>query len=231
MAVYPPSTYNTAARHDACPIRSKEHLAMAVCAVARGDKAAFTLVYAKTASKLFGIIMRIVRRKEVAEDVLQEVYLRIWQHADAFDPRGGSPITWMATIARNCALDEVRHKGLALPIDECPEVLRLAGEDGVLISDKSDASRDLAAALQRLSPEKRAILLQAYCYGLTREEIAERLGRPVPTVKTWLRRALAELKGCLLEQEIVQPPRHQGRVLAVIKHPEAALAIQVASQL
>src|ERR1700704_2393052 len=132
-----------AAGHDARLSCSREQLASAVSGVARGDKAAFTLVYTKTAGKLFGIIMYIVRRRDVAEDVLQEVYLRIWQHAQAFDPRCGSPVTWMATIARNCALDEIRRKPFALSIDDCPEVLHLAGEDGLVISDKDDASRDL----------------------------------------------------------------------------------------
>jgi RNA polymerase sigma-70 factor, ECF subfamily len=208
---------NAAAHRNAHGSCSKENLAKSMSAVARGDKAAFALVYAATAAKLFSIIMRIVRRRDVAEDVLQEVYLRIWQHANAFDPRCGSPITWMATIARHRALDEVRRKAAVLAIDECPEVLHLAGEDPSLNSDKDDVSSVLAAALQRLSHEKRSVLLQAYCYGLTREEIAARVGRPVPTVKTWLRRALAELKGYLIEQDIATKPKHQERDLALTK--------------
>jgi RNA polymerase sigma-70 factor (ECF subfamily) len=136
------------------------------------------------------------------------VYLRIWQQANVFDARCGSPITWMATIARHRALDEVRRKAVVLPIDECPEVLHLAGEDGSLTNDENNVSSDLAAALQRLGQEKRSVVLQAYCYGLTREEIAERVGRQVPTVKTWLRRALAELKSYLIEQEIATQSKH-----------------------
>jgi RNA polymerase sigma-70 factor (ECF subfamily) len=208
---------NAATHRSAHGSRSKENLARAMSAIARGDKAAFAMVYAATAAKLFGIIMRIVRRRDVAEDVLQEVYLRIWQHANAFDPRCGSPITWMAAIARHRALDEVRRKGVVLPIDECPEVLYLAGDDRSLSSDEDNVTSDLAAALQRLSQQKRSVILQAYCYGLTREEIAERVGRPVPTVKTWLGRALAELKGYLIEQEIATKPKHQECDLALTK--------------
>jgi RNA polymerase sigma-70 factor, ECF subfamily len=203
--MWTPGTYaisndNAHVHCDAQPIRTREDLATAMIAVTGGDKAAFALVYAATAAKLFGIIMRIVRRRDAAEDVLQEVYLRIWQHANTFDARCGSPITWMATIARRCALDAVRRKDTLHTIEECPEVLRLVS-DGSLASDDDNVSRDLTAALQRLSSDKRSIIVQAYCYGLTREEIARRTGRPIPTVKTWLRRGLAELKIYLIEQE------------------------------
>ena len=182
-------------------ICSRPELVRAIHAVANGDKVAFASVYAATADKLFGIVVRIVRRRDIAEDVLQEVYLRIWQRAHTFDARSGSPITWMATIARHRALDEVRRKDAVLPIDECPEVLDLLSTDGSFASDEDSVSRDLATALQRLSCDKRSMLVLAYCCGLTREEIATRTGRPIPTVKTWLRRSLAELRGYLTEQE------------------------------
>jgi RNA polymerase sigma-70 factor (ECF subfamily) len=173
--------------------------------------------------KVFGTIIRIVRRRDVAEDVLQEVYLRVWQRAASFDARLGSPITWMVTIARHRALDEIRRKDAVLPIEECPEVLRLVSKDGSLTSEEDKVSRDLAVALQRLSGDKRSMLVQAYCYGLTRAEIAKRTGRPVPTVKTWLRRALAELRVYLTEQESAtlvaptSPSVHQERALALTK--------------
>lgn len=209
----------------------KEELARAIGAVADGDKAAFALVYAATAAKLFGIIVRIVRRRDVAEDVLQEVYLRIWRHAASFDSRFGSPMTWMATIAHRRALDEVRRMDPAIPIEESPEVLRLAMQDGPFAGEEVKFSRDLAAALQRLNPDKRSMLVQAYCYGLTREEIAKRTERPVSTVKTWLRRALAELRVYLAEQETATPVApmrqaptpHEGRALALTTRvtPEA----------
>ena len=207
------------------PVCSRAELVGAIHAVANGDKAAFASVYAATAAKLFGIVVRIVRRQDVAEDVLQEVYLRIWQHAHTFDARFSSPITWMAAIARHRALDEVRRGDAGFPLEECPEVLRLVSREGSLASDEDNANRDLAAALQRLSRDKRAIVVQAYCDGLTREEIAKRTG-PIPTVKTWLRRALAELKVYLAEQKsatLVAPTRvapaiHGERALAPTKH-------------
>jgi len=188
-------------------IRSRADLVDAIHAVANGDEAAFASVYAATAAKLFGTIVRIVSRREVAEDVLQEVYLRIWRHAHTFDPHSGSPITWMVTIARRCALDEVRRKDVVLSIEEVSEVVSLVSKDDPIAGDEENTSRerDLAQALERLSRDKRSILVQAYYYGLTREEIAKRTGRPISTVKTWLRRALAELRIYLTEQEFAMP--------------------------
>jgi RNA polymerase sigma-70 factor, ECF subfamily len=182
-------------------IGSCAELVRAIHAVAEGDEVAFASVYAATATKLFGAILRIVCCQDLAEDVLQEVYVRIWQHAHTFDHRFGSPITWMTTIARHRALDEVRQKNAVISITEYPEVLHLASKVGPLARDEDGASQDLAAALQRLSGDKRSMLVQAYCYGHTREEIAKRTGRPISTVKTSLRRALAELRVYLTEQE------------------------------
>ena len=214
---------NTAAHRGARAIRSREDLASAIAAVATGDTAAFALVYTATAAKLFGIIVRIVRRPEVAEEVLQEVYLRVWQHANAFDGRRGSPITWLATIARHRALDEVRCKNAMLAMDECPEALDLASADDLRGEDDDMLTRDLGAALERLSGEKRSILLLAYCYGLTREEIATRAGRPIPTIKTWLRRSLAELKGYLVDNETGRRAIDRGSCVRPANPSEARL--------
>jgi RNA polymerase sigma-70 factor (ECF subfamily) len=205
-------TAGAGAGHDAAAgnggrrrICSRAELVAAMHAVAKGDEAAFATVYAATAAKLFGIIVRIVRRRDVAEDVLQEVYLRIWQQAHSFDARFGSPITWMVTIARHRALDEVRRKDAGLSLEDCPEVFRLAAPTGSLAGEEDNAGRALTAGLQRLSRDQRSMLVEAYCYGLSRQEIARRTGRPVPTVKTWLRRALAELRVYLTEQETTTP--------------------------
>jgi len=199
-------------------------------AVANGDEAAFAAVYAATAAKLFGIIVRIVRRRDVAEDVLQEVYLRVWQQAHSFDARFGSPITWMVTIARHRALDEARRKDTGLSIEDCPEVFRLATPDGAPAGDEDNAGRNLAAGLQRLSRDKRAMLLEAYCYGRTREEIAKRTGRPVPTVKTWLRRALAELRAYLTEPETAVPLAPRRRAPGMDDKSARAVSKGVASR-
>jgi len=80
--------------------------------VAARDKAAFSALYDVTSAKLYGVVVRILHRRDLADDVLQEVYIRIWERAVDYDAGKGSPITWMAAIARNRALDEVRRKSL-----------------------------------------------------------------------------------------------------------------------
>ena len=177
---------------------SRQELAEALKRTASGERAAFEKVYTSTAAKLFGVVLRILGRRDLAEDVLQDVYMRVWQHAGDFDPKSGSPITWMATIARNRALDEVKRKTSVRSLEECPEVLELAlADDPGADHERNEERRRLVACLKGLEPEKRHVLLLAYYCGMTREEIARETDRPVATVKTWLRRSLAQLKGCL----------------------------------
>jgi RNA polymerase sigma-70 factor (ECF subfamily) len=183
---------------DCMPV-SREDLVKALAGTAQGDLAAFKLVYSATSVKLYGIILRILGRPDLADEVLQEVYVRVWQRAGDFDPATSSPITWLATIARNRALDEARRNTMR-SLDDLPELLQLPSEDDPSAShDHNDQLRRLYACLDRLEPERKEILLLAYYHGMTREEIAARVGRPVATVKTWLRRSLALLKDCLGE--------------------------------
>src|SRR6516164_4005010 len=176
---------------------SQEDLVESLSRVARGDKRAFEALYAATCVKLYGVVVRILGRRDLAQDVLQDVYVRVWQRAGEFDPTLGSPITWMVAIARNRALDEVKRKTMR-SLDDMPELLQLPGEDDPHASlERDEERRRLQACLDGLEVEKRQILRLAYHYGMTREEIARRLDRPTATVKTWLRRSLAQLKDCL----------------------------------
>jgi RNA polymerase sigma-70 factor (ECF subfamily) len=183
---------------DVLAARSKStlraELAEALEKTGRGDRAAFAKIYTMTARKLYGIVVRILGRRDLAEDVLQEVYLRVWQHAREFDRAAGSPITWLATIARNRALDEGKRK-TTRSLNDFPEVLQLASADDPLADvELNEEHSRLLACLDELQPEKRHLILLAYYYGMTREEIAHHTGRPVATVKTWLRRSLAQLR-------------------------------------
>jgi RNA polymerase sigma-70 factor, ECF subfamily len=176
-------------------------LADAIARIARGDGAAFATLYSATSAKLYGIIIRIIGRRDVADDVLQEVYVRLWQRAGEFDAAKGSPITWLATIARNRALDEAKRKTMR-SLDEFPEVRQLPSADDPFANlERNEERRRLQTCLDRLEPEKRAIICLVYFYGMTREEIARKMGRPIPTVKTWLRRSLVQLKEHLGEPD------------------------------
>jgi len=166
--------------------------------VSRKDVAAFDALYDTTSSKLYGIIFRILRRRDIADEVLQEVYVKIWERAADFDPGRASPITWMATIARNRALDEVRRR-VPASIEDAPEALNVPSSDTQPLH-ALELSQDVArlnACLDKLDPQRKQLVVDAYLHGATREELSQRLGAPVATIKTWLHRSLAQLKACL----------------------------------
>jgi RNA polymerase sigma-70 factor, ECF subfamily len=166
--------------------------------IAARDAAAFAALYKQTSAKLYGVVARILTRGDVAADVLQECYVRIWEKAGDFDPVRGSPLAWMATIARNRALDEVRRVR-PVSLEDQPEGFEPAAEeiDPLAARERSEGLTALIDCLKGLDEEKRAVVLLAYYRGLSREALARRFGRPVPTIKTWLHRSLAQLRDCL----------------------------------
>ncbi len=165
--------------------------------VARRDESAFATLYSKTSAKLHGIIVRILPKGD-AGDALQETYVRIWQKAADFDPAKGTPLAWMAIIARNRALDELRRVRPA-SLEEMPQTFEPAADpvDPLAERDRSERLAALVECLAKLDEEKRTIILLAYYRGASREALAKRFGRPVPTIKTWLHRSLAQLRDCL----------------------------------
>ena len=165
--------------------------------VADGDQSALRRVYAATAVKLFGVILRILGRSDLAEDVLQDVYVRVWQRAGEFDPAAASPLAWLVTIARNRALDETRRT-TTRSADDCPDPLQANGRDTGRGEENKEQLR-LLACLDRLGPEMKEVVVLAYHYGMTRDEIARRTNRPVATVQAWLRQGLAQIKDSLGE--------------------------------
>jgi RNA polymerase sigma-70 factor (ECF subfamily) len=180
----------------------RRHLVNLLGQVARGDRAAFQDLYQRTSAKLYGTALRILVDEAQARDVLQEAYVKIWQKAADFNPDYASPVTWMVTIVRNRALDEVRR---VKPVS----MTAMGGEDGEEFDfaaesehpldgrERSEALRQLMDCLGGLDEERRQVVLLAYYRGLSREELSRRFGRPVPTIKTWLHRSLTQLRGCL----------------------------------
>jgi len=167
--------------------------------VAAGDRGAFERLYAATSAKLFGIVLRISRDRATAEDVLQETFVRIWRNAPRYDAASGRPVTWMAAIARNAAIDAVRRRRILdarISPDGDEDALAAVPDPAALAVDPGDREA-LRTCLGRLEAEHRDCVMLAYLDGLSREELAERFGRPVGTIKTWLHRALARLKDCL----------------------------------
>lgn len=167
--------------------------------VARGDRTAFAKLYDVVSGRLFGIIGRILPRAELAEDALQETFMRIWQRASSYDETIASPMAWMATIARNQAIDLKRRSAerLAASASELDETLADESPDPESLAGQAGDLRRLGDCMQGLPNERQQLVLLAYRQGFTREELAERFKRPVTTIKTLLRRSLIALKECL----------------------------------
>ncbi|HEX9168016.1 MAG TPA: sigma-70 family RNA polymerase sigma factor [Roseiarcus sp.] len=180
------------------PASARADLADLLRRIAARDEAAFAALYRETSAKLYGVVARILTRGDAAADALQEAYVRIWEKAREFDPAKGSPLAWMATIARNRALDEVRRVRPG-SLEDLPESFEPAADevDPLAARERSEELAKLLNCLHALDEEKRAVVLLAYYRGLSREALAQRFGRPAPTIKTWLHRSLAQLRDCL----------------------------------
>jgi RNA polymerase sigma-70 factor (ECF subfamily) len=129
---------------------------------------------------------------------MQEVYLKIWNSAGQFNPGVASPITWMVTIARNRAIDIVR-KRREVSLEEEPEAMDVAADlpNPLAARELTEEVRRLMGCIERLEPERQSLVLLAYRNGWSREQLATKLGKPVNTIKTWLRRSLLEIRECL----------------------------------
>lgn len=177
---------------------SRAHLSAALALVAGGDRNALEEVYRLTSPKLFGVILRILHDHAEAEDVLQEVYLTIWRKAGGFDATRASPITWLATLARNRAIDRARSRGLRPTV---PEEAAAAVADEAPPADArlvvSQQARRLETCLDQLPGEHAAAVRTAFFGGVTYEVLAQRLGLPLGTLKGWIRRSLMKLRLCM----------------------------------
>ena len=165
---------------------------------ARRDHGAFKELYVQTSSQLFGVALRILRQRELAEDVLQESFVSIWERAPDYDPVRGAPMSWLATIVRHRAIDAVRRLGArpeGASVGEEALAFLVAGADSG--ADRRAVLADLGRCLDQLEDRPRSAVVYAYAYGLTHEELAERFKAPLGTVKSWIRRSLERLKTCL----------------------------------
>lgn len=168
--------------------------------VAEHDNAAFAALYDASAAKLYAVALRILRDRDLADDIVQDVFVKIWNKAGDFNPEIASPITWMATITRNRALDEVRRRGARVFVgDAVLDGLESDDVPALALLERQEDVDKLKRCLEGLEVEKRKMVRLAYLDGMSREELAEKFDRPEGTIKTWLRRSLMQLKGCLDE--------------------------------
>lgn len=178
-------------------------LAGLLARTALGDRKAFAEIYASARSKLFAVSLRIVRERPLAEEVLQDCFVSIWNHASDYAQAKSAPMTWMAAIVRNRSLDLVR-RARELPDVDDALATNLVDERATPAADAEARaeSHSLRQCLGELEAEQRQTIALAFFHGLTHSELASHLRRPLGTVKTHVRRALAKLRDCLTRQQV-----------------------------
>jgi RNA polymerase sigma-70 factor (ECF subfamily) len=167
--------------------------------IALGSRQAFEKLYRDSSPQLFAICLRIVPQRSEAEDVLQEVFATVWRKASQFDAERAGAMSWLAMIARNKAIDRIRSQ----PRPQTFEPLEVAQE---LADPAASPQRDAQAAgererledcMKRLDDRRRSLIRAAFFDGSTYEELAARVGSPLGSVKSWIRRGLLQLRECL----------------------------------
>jgi RNA polymerase sigma-70 factor (ECF subfamily) len=166
-------------------------------AVARGDRAALSVLYGRTSSKLYGICARLLGNAAEAEDVLQEVYLTVWGKAASFDAGKASPVTWLAVIARNKAIDRLRSRRAGTETLDAAQHVADSSASALELIERDQDHRRLANCLGELEERQQHCIRAAFLDGASYPQLAEREGVPLGTMKSWVRRGLLRLKGCL----------------------------------
>jgi len=167
------------------------------------DLGAFRALYDRYGNLVYSAAFRIVRDGQIAEDMVQEIFLRIWRRPESYVEQRGRFVTWLTSVARNRAVDEIRSRGrrfryeTASPEEQERELPAPDTNDPALTAELADQRRLILAALTQIPMEQRQIIELAYFGGLTQQEIAERLSQPLGTVKTRIRLGMQKLRAAL----------------------------------
>ena len=188
-------------------ILNPQQLKLWLAAVAQKDAQAFRSLYDSTSPKLFGFALRILIKKELAEEVLQESFVSVWNNAGSYQPGLAAPMTWMTTIVRNKAFDLLRRVDHAVEIDadtfdkDVMDAMESADPTPIESLQLSADSKALARCLTTLEGLHRQAIALAFYHDLSHSEVSEQLKLPIGTVKTWIRRGLERLRLCLQKTE------------------------------
>jgi RNA polymerase sigma-70 factor, ECF subfamily len=167
-----------------------------LAAAGKRDGLAFERLYNGTSAKLYGVVLRILRRHDLAAAVLEDAYLAIWDNAAKYDPSQGSPISWMVAIARGRAIDVARRPD-ASAIDMEPEIADADGPGSMPRRQMTEDLKRLLTCIGRLEPDRQRMVLLAYYGAFSREQLAVKLETPANLLKASLRRSLFEIEQCL----------------------------------
>lgn len=170
----------------------------ALMACAAGDASALRALYDAEAPRMLGVAMRLLRRQTLAEDAVHDAFVNIWNKASAFNPALGPARAWMYAILRNRALNMLRGEDRIDFIDNLEPLGIVSPEEDpeAAVARLSDASA-LKRCLEQMEPKRRSIIVLAYIHGLSHGELAGRIGVPLGTLKSWIRRGLMVLRECL----------------------------------
>jgi RNA polymerase sigma-70 factor (ECF subfamily) len=149
--------------------------------------------------KLYGVVLRILDRDEWAQDCLQEAYVKIWNNADSYRPHLAAPMTWMTSIVRNTALDLLRKRRREVLQPEPEKLLEDESSEAIPLDrlQNTEEGKRLNSCLEQLKSQQRQVIALAYLKGLTHDELSTQTGTPLGTIKTWIRRGLEQLRGCM----------------------------------
>ena len=184
-----------------------QQLKIWLAAVANKDTQAFRELYDTTSPKLFGFALRILTKRELAEEVLQEGFVSVWNNAGSYQASLAAPMTWMTTIVRNKAFDLLRRVDHAVEIDaeafnkDLMDAMESADPSPLEALRLTDDAKGLARCMTRLEGLHRQAIALAFYHDLSHSEVAEQLKLPIGTVKTWIRRGLERLRLCLQKME------------------------------
>jgi RNA polymerase sigma-70 factor (ECF subfamily) len=177
---------------------TREDYSSLIVACGRGDRAALQAIYRREAGAMIGIAARIVKRRELAEEVVQESFVSIWRNAARFDPGIGSGKAWLFQIVRNRALNMLRDTSRELPTeDEALSAAVDADADYENAYERLANNSALKRCLDELEPRRKQGILLAFVEGMSHGEIAAKLNVPLGTAKSWLRRSLIALRECM----------------------------------
>jgi RNA polymerase sigma factor (sigma-70 family) len=165
---------------------------------AAGDRAALREIYDSEAPRMLGVAMRLLRRRSLAEEAVHDAFVQVWQKAGSFDPARGDGRSWLYAILRNRALNILRGENRTELVEDFEPMGLISEEEDAesLMLRLSDAG-SLKRCLQRLEPPRRQAITLAYIHGLSHGELAGRLGVPLGTIKSWIRRSLISLRECM----------------------------------
>lgn len=178
-----------------------EHLSRLLADIASGDQRAFGDLYRRCSPHLYALLLRMLKRRDWAEEALQDCFFRVWQKSESYAPDKGAPLTWLMSIARYRALDllRARRPEVEMPEEgtEPPMSLADPAQNPESRAQESEGLGRLDDCMKRLQEEQKTSVLLAYYEGYTHQELARAMNAPLGTVKSWVRRGLARLRECL----------------------------------